>query len=432
MKRLDQLLYGLPYQLAISAATVFVWTMGWESYGLPVMLGLMFLEFVLLKDTMPTIPLFLNALFMVSQTEWTFDNVPLYLYMTPAAILLGMTVHAIRFRVNLLRGAMLPGVAVMLAAVALSALNAGETLSWMYAFYALIGLLYAVVYLFYVNTIEGDRVKYLIRMMFLLGLVVSIEVLIYYLRVDDVLYAIEHKTIDLGWGISNYVATYLILFVPMTFYYAKTTKLPYLFILVGIFEGIMLLFTASRGGIIAFAGTFGLCALDLTIRRKWWKTTLQFLSAFGFIALAAWIGRDFFLTLFERLFSLLLDDTGRIPIWLEAIDRFKEHPLFGAGLFARLDEQGDYRMFHNTVLHTAATFGLVGVAALAMQVFVQFKWVLKGRTTEGIFLGIALLGAHMHGMVDNIYYMPQFMIVIVIILGVCENAYRPLPTAPAA
>jgi len=431
MARIDRFLNGFAYQLLISTATVVVWAMGWETYGLPIVLFLMFFLFVLRKDTMATIPLFMNALFMISHTGWTFSDIPFYIYLTPVLIILGMTIHVIRYRVNLLRGAMLPGVLVMLAALGLSTLNAGDTLSPMYGFYALVGFLYALVYLFYVNTIQGDHVKYLIRLMFLLGIVVSVEVLLFYLGVDDVVFAIENKLINLGWGISNYIATYLILFIPTTFYYAKTTKLPLLWIVVGILEGIALLFTASRGGIIAYAGTFGLCLLYLMIQRKWWHTALHFLAAFGVIAFAVWIGRDFFITLYDRLAALLLDDSGRIPIWLDAIDKFKAHPLFGNGLFARLDEQGDYRMFHNTILHTAATFGLVGLVALGMQVATQFKWILKRKTPEAIFLAIALLGAHMHGMVDNIYYMPQFMIVIVVILAVCENAYREIPSQTA-
>ncbi len=432
MTKLTKIFYGLPYLISVSAATVLVWTMGWENYGIPIVLTLMFVEFVVLKDAMPTIPLFMNALFMVSQTAWSFDSIPLFLYMTPVAIILGMVIHAIRFRVSLFHGAMLPGIIVMLAALALSTLNAGDTLGWDYAFYALIGLLYVVVYLFYTNSIKGDHVQYLVKMMFLLGLVVSVEVLIYYLRVEDVVYAIENKTINLGWGISNYVATYLILFVPMTFYYAKTAKAPLLFILLGIFEGIMLLFTVSRGGIIAFAGTFVLCVAYLTIQKNWWRTTLRFLGAFALLAGIAWLGKDLFVTLFDRFARLLLDDTGRIEIWLDGIAKFKAHPLFGNGIFARLDELGLFRMFHNTILHTLATFGIIGLIGLAMQVFVQFKWVLRKLTPESIFLGIALLGAHMHGMVDNIYYMPQFMILIVIILAVSENAYRPLETPKIA
>jgi len=432
MTKLTKIFYGLPYLISVSAATVLVWTMGWENYGIPIVLTLMFVEFVVLKDAMPTIPLFMNALFMVSQTAWSFDSIPLFLYMTPVAIILGMVIHAIRFRVSLFHGAMLPGIIVMLAALALSTLNAGDTLGWDYAFYALIGLLYVVVYLFYTNSIKGDHVQYLVKMMFLLGLVVSVEVLIYYLRVEDVVYAIENKTINLGWGISNYVATYLILFVPMTFYYAKTAKVPLLFILLGIFEGIMLLFTVSRGGIIAFAGTFVLCVAYLTIQKNWWRTTLRFLGAFALLAGIAWLGKDLFVTLFDRFARLLLDDTGRIEIWLDGIAKFKAHPLFGNGIFARLDELGLFRMFHNTILHTLATFGIIGLIGLAMQVFVQFKWVLRKLTPESIFLGIALLGAHMHGMVDNIYYMPQFMILIVIILAVSENAYRPLETPKIA
>jgi len=34
---------------------------------------------------------------------------------------------------------------------------------------------------------------------------------------------------------------------------------------------------------------------------------------------------------------------------------------------------------------------------------------------------IALFGANIHGMVDNVYYMPQFMVIFFIIIAAVEN-----------
>ena len=42
-------------------------------------------------------------------------------------------------------------------------------------------------------------------------------------------------------------------------------------------------------------------------------------------------------------------------------------------------------------------------------------------TIEKTILLIALIGANIHGMVDNVYYMPQFMIIFFIIIAGVEN-----------
>ncbi len=415
--------YGTVYLALLSAITLFFWFFQLESYGLPIFLLALFLVLVLFRDVMPAVPILLNALFMISQTEWSLSSIPLYLYLTPVALLLGIVIHIIRFKVNIFRGKMLFGIVLMFGAMLLSTINA-EVINLNYLFYAVIGIVYAFVYFFFVNSMEGDHISYLLKMMFILGVLVAVEVLMYYLRVEDVIYALENKTINLGWGISNYVATYLIVFIPTTFYFAKKMKFNIPLIFVALFQIVMLLFTDSRGGITAFAFVFILLLIYLFNNKNWGYTLLSVGVTLAILFLVIYLNYDMFLAMYERFKLLLFDDSGRLEIYADAWRVFKEHPLFGAGIFSRLDEFGDFRMYHNTVLHVLASFGIIGVISLLIQVFMMFKIALTKINNQTIILCISILGAHAHGMVDNVYLMPQFMILLFIIIAVIENSNK--------
>ena len=423
MKRIVDFTYSSYFLVLLSTFTLFIWSNQLESIGIPIILLFLFFVFVFFKDPMPTVPLLLNALFMVSQTNWDFDSAPLFIYLTPIIIVSGMIIHLIRFRVNFVKGKMLIGVLIMFAAMLLSSFNAVE-LNIYYWFYASIGLLYALIYLFYVNTLDGNHIKYLLKMMLILGVLVSLETLLFYLKVDDVVYAVEHKLINLGWGISNYVATYLIMFVSITFYYIRTAKLGYFWIPIAIFQIIMLFFTISRGGIVAFAGLFPILVfVTLYKSHRWWKILILVIASFILYALIIWAGFNLASALFERFRVLLFDDSGRIEIWIDALDKFKQHPLFGAGIFARQGDK-DYNMYHNTILHVIATMGVVGGVSLLIQLYQQFKITLGRFKIENVYLCLALLGAHAHGLVDNVYLMPQFMILMLLIVSVVEVSMK--------
>jgi len=423
MKKIIGFTYSTYFLVLMSAFTLFIWTNNLESIGIPIVLLLLFLVFVLFKDPMPTVPLLLNALFMVSQTNWAFDTAPLFIYLTPVSIVVGMIVHLLRFKVKFVRGKMLVGVLMMFAAMLLSSINANE-LSIYYWFYASIGLLYALIYLFYVNTLDGNHIKYLMKMMLILGVLVSLETLMFYLKVDDVVYAVENKLINLGWGISNYVATYLIMFISITFYFIRTAKYGYFWIPVALFQMLMLLFTISRGGIVAFVGLFPvLVFMTIYKSHRWWKILILVVISAIVFAGVIWAGFNLASALFERFSVLLFDDTGRIEIWIDAIAKFKEHPLFGAGIFAR-EGTRDYNMYHNTFLHVLATMGIIGLISLLIQLYHQFRITLGKFKIENFFLAAALLGAHAHGLVDNVYLMPQFMVLMILIISVVEIASK--------
>lgn len=421
LKKIENFTMSTSYLILASAAAIVVWAFDWGHIGIPVILVLMFLQFVLFKDAMASVPLLFSALFMFSKVMDDFNGIPLYLYLTPVAILLGMIVHMIRFKTPFWKGKMTWGILIMFLAMILSSFNA-EEVTINYLFYALIGLLYAFIYLFYRNSLDKDHVEYLMKTMMLMGIVVAAEVLIWFLRVDDVLYAIEHKTIKLGWGISNYIATYLIMFIPATIYYSKKLKIGFPFILLAIFQVAMLLLTASRGGILAFAVIALPLLIFLIFSKNWIQSFVSLLAAVVGIFVIGWINWDWFVALYQRFQTVMLDDSGRWEIYREALDVFLDHPLFGGGLFARIDGNNVYHMYHNTFLHTLATLGILGFLGLLWQLWVQFSVLFRQKTAAMVILIISLAGAHLHGMLDNIYYMPQFMVLMLILVSVVEKS----------
>ncbi|MDZ4196141.1 MAG: O-antigen ligase family protein [Candidatus Izemoplasmatales bacterium] len=423
MQALKRFFYSTPYLILVSALTLAIWTFQLEEILAPVLLGTMFLQFILLKDTIPTAAIFLNALFMIGNgyQNWTMETIPLYIYMTPVAILLGIILHLIRFKPRFFQGKMTVGILIMFFAVVMSTFNAAF-LNLNYFFYMLVGTLYALVYFVYVGSFEGNHRKYLMTMFLLMGIVVSVEVFIYYLRVDDVLFAIENKLIHLGWGVSNYVATYLIMFIPASFYFAKTSKYYPPWVLLIVFQIVALAFTASRAGMIAFLLILPFLLVFLLYDKVWTKTVINLLLLVAFGYGIYFLNQVAFETLYLRLIDRGLDDTGRVEIWIQAWEMFLKHPLFGGGIFAKYDTV--YRMYHNTVLHVMASMGIVGTIGLLHQLYTQFAVVIKRWSKDRIIFVIAMLGAHAHGMVDNIYIMPQFMVILMVIVAVFENANK--------
>ena len=423
MQALKRFLYS-PYYLAlISLSTLLIWTFQLEQTLAVVLLIIMFLQFAFLEDTIPTVAIFLNAMFMIGNgyQNWTMETIPLYVYLTPFAVILGIVVHFIRYQTRFFQGKMLVGIVIMFAAVLLSTFNAAFV-NLNYFFYLIVGMLYGLVYFVYVGSFKGNHSKYLMTMFLFMGLVVSFEIVIYYLRVPDITAAIANKEIHLGWGVSNYVATYLIMFIPASFYFAKKSKVPELWVLLIVFQMAALAFTLSRAGLIAFLIILPMLLVYLLVDKKWTRTVLNTIVLVGFGYVIYLLAEEYFILLWERFLDRGLDDTGRIEIWIQGWEMFLQYPLFGGGIFAKYDTV--YRMYHNTFLHVLATMGIIGFIGLLHQLYTQFRVVLTKWTPDRMIFVIAMLGAHAHGMVDNIYLMPQFMIILMVIVAVYESANK--------
>jgi O-antigen ligase len=411
---------SIGYLIILSLATLAIWYYGLEHIGIPVFTLISALLLIFNKNGMPVVPFFLNMLFMISQTEWSLKLIPDYLYIVPVVLIVCFIIHIIRFKPKFFSGMLKWPLLLLLAAMFLSMINA-ELIDFNYLFYCLIGLFYLLTYFFFRSSLQGDNLKFLIKLFAITGIMISVQVLIFYLRVEDLDLALASKNLDLGWGISNFVATYLIVFISALFYFIKKYKLHIFWVLVAAFEIIMLFLTLSRGGVLAFFFTFIFLIIYLFhgYEHKV-RMAINIIVALGLIGLIVYLRFEYFMIVWDRLFADFFADNGRFDLWIEAFEKFKAYPLLGAGLFARVTD--DYfGFYHNTIIHTAATLGILGVVSLGWQFIQILRIFLKKLNVEKAILLIALIGANIHGMVDNVYYMPQFMIIFFIIIASVEN-----------
>lgn len=416
---------SLPYLIIISLISLGFWMFKLDYISIPIFVGVVFLLSVFVKNSIYIIPFLLNILFMISQTSWDITTIPLSLYISPLILIIGFIIHVIKFKVNIFRGKFYLGILILAVAMITSNFINNQTYDLNFFLILAVSLLYLLLYGFFANTIIGDNLVYLIRIFVILGIMISIQVLIYYLREPDILYAIEHKSITLGWGISNFVATYLIMFIAAITYFVKKYRLHIFWIILFLFEIAMLLFTLSRAGIIAFLITSLFLILFMFVKYDHKiALLLNLIVGFTIMAVVVYFTKDYFIKIWERIKLFGLDDNGRIVLWQEAIVVFKENLIFGAGLFARSTGPNELRMFHNTILHILACFGIVGGISLIVQFISIIRVFFYQFNHEKAILLIALIGANIHGMVDNTYFMPQYMIIMLVMIGVVENANK--------
>lgn len=419
---------NLPYLIMISLATLLIWYFKIEAIGMLAFAGIVFLLLLVVKNTIYTLPFILNMLFMISQTEWDMTLIPSYLYIVPAVLILGFVLHTIIYRVKLFGGRFFLGVLLMALAAIISTLINNPLWSMSTLLIVLVAVFFLFLYSFLVHTLEGDHVLYLLKIFAILGVMISLQVALYYLDPSiDINDALEHKTLDVGWGISNFIATYLIMFIVTTTYFIKRYRLHIFWIILSLFEISMLLFTLSRAGIIAFLLTLVLLIIYMFVGYDHkWTLLLNLFIGVVLVGIAGYFLRDYFITVWDRLELFGLDDNGRIALWKEAWNTFKENRVFGAGVFARQTDTSlnDLRMFHNTFLNMLAWFGTLGGVALLIQIVSIILIFFTKLTQEKAILLIALIGANLHGMVDNIYLMPQYMVIMFIIIAIVENANK--------
>lgn len=408
------------YFSIISLITTIIWFFGLESIGMPIFTAIAVAILIINKNGIHILPFLLNMLFMISRTEWSMDTIPIYLYILPTLLLLAMVFHMIKNKIKLFDGKLKYPLLMLLAAMLLSTINA-ETFTIGYIFYYFIGIFYLFIYFFFKGSLKGNNLEYLIKLFSVLGVMIAIQILLYHLRFDDILYVIRNNDIDLGWGISNFVATYLSMFIVSIFYYIKTCKKGYYLIPLVLFEVTMLMLTSSRGGILAFGSALVFLVFFLNYNAKNKYKILIYLSLVVLISLiAVYINLDFFQTMFKRLFSNFFDDNYRFINWEKGWNAFIANPIFGSGIFSEVNDNY-FKLYHSTIIHTLGTLGIFGLIALIWQFVNILQVFLNKLNMKKSILLIAVVAANVQGLIDNVYYMPQFMIIFFIIVSATEN-----------
>ncbi|MBU1783455.1 O-antigen ligase family protein, partial [Patescibacteria group bacterium] len=224
-----------------------------------------------------------------------------------------------------------------------------------------------------------------------------------------------------SFGQPNYLASYLLLVIPLTLYLIcrnapRRVFAIFFWCLILISQLLCLFFTYSRGGLIGLI--VGLIITVLIVKQNIFKKInfKQIIIAFLLFIIFVSIGLvcyykiDFFR---ERVRSSFDFQSGsgaiRIKFWKASLSAIKEKPFFGYGLdnqgevlvkyyqkdwaiYSRVNDYPDRA--HNLILDILLTSGIVGLIFYLSWLFVIFKIGIKNiKENKSKFLTIALLAS---------------------------------------
>ncbi len=317
-----------------------------------------------------------------------------------------------------------------LAIVAVAALcGTGNFDSFKYTVYFMIlgaSLVVFLLYYFVSSCVNKPIDDYFAFTMVVAGTVVCFQVLSYYLMSDDILFSLQNKTLTAGWGVSNAMASVIIMALPFCLYFMKKSIISQTFsIILSFFFLITLLFTFSRGALLSMAIVIiPLFVYSVFKCKNKIAATATFVSVLLILIILLLVFKEQTKSVLSFFNYVGLNDRGRLELYREALNLFYRFPLMGGGFFSAEDETGFIMiLFHNTVLQFMAAGGVFGFALLLYHTAVKYKILVSKR--KNVFCAFCLFSAllgELYGMLDITFFAPQYLMIFVMTMISAEKS----------
>jgi len=191
----------------------------------------------------------------------------------------------------------------------------------------------------------------------------------------------------------------------------------------------IVILTSSRGGMLGMVGGVGIIIAIRAIQekgiiRKIWQNNRRFI----------FYGVIFFLVLIIIGVSSIINRSGlgtRYVIWMVAFQVFKNHPVFGSGLYTMgnqllqsisVQTNVIHVHAHNIFLNILGELGIVGLGVFLLVLFNFLKNSYKIIKSDNNYIVVGALGALVsffsHGMVDTLYVSPYLAMSLIIIISI--------------
>lgn len=465
--KLEKFIQSKYYLLCISVFTYLVWFVNIDSFGpnpyfdvleligISLFSVIIALFLVLFKKTIYTFPLIIHTIVMMSNQNMGMSDLNnLWLFYVVLTILFSAFIyHIIHFKVKVNFGRLgiglaLFGVAYLLSMIGYFLDNKPFEISLLTI--SFMGFIYFLVYIFYRSTNDNDFLSYLLKSLYYLSFVIMLQTF-----VALVIYFIDNQhlgsfmqilaegidqrwgylkdefyvRLNVGWGLGNNIGGVLAMLLPVHMYFLFKEKnvLKSIGYLSGmILSLITIVLTTSRGaylGVVAFVILF-IIAFSKYIKIDYKKYAKQIYIGLGILFIIAIPVCIYMFDFFVSFMSTNSFLNGREIDWADAWNYFLEHPIFGKSWYSDTWESDSFRSYHNTILHTLATMGLVGMAALIFHHYQIIKLFISKWSLEIFVVASMLIITHVHGLVDNTYYAPMHMFPLLILFVGVENVHE--------
>lgn len=278
---------------------------------------------------------------------------------------------------------------------------------------ALLGL-YALVY-----KGAGPQFKdIVIKSIIALACVIVAEMLVYFMRVDDVSAALTSKSMSLGWAITNAVAVMLAFAIPFCFYLAKDKKTQWPYMLLGTLFFCFIFLTNCRSMMLVGAGVYFVCLVlsFILLDRRQSLINIGVIGVVGILAVVLFKDQ-----IFNQFIRMGLDGNGRLDEYAYYFSQFKENPVFGMGFFSDTVVQPDGMVrAHNTPLQIIVSMGIIGAILAVPYYFVRYKSFVEKKSLFKVFAFIAYIAMAGYGMVDCALISSYKLIAVYMLMSAVE------------
>lgn len=304
-------------------------------------------------------------------------------------------------------------------------------------------IVYLILYYGLRSENERELSNYFIYISAMCAVVLILEVLDVFLRVDGAMVGgvMNKQYIDFGWGISNTCGSALSVLTPMCVLGAMRAERRYvsaIYFTIGVLTATAVYFTLARASVLVGTVGFLICMIISCFAGKQKKVCriATVLAIAIFVAISTVFKEDI-RQMFTHFTNEGLDDNGRYYLWNVAWERFKAAPLFGNGYFSYnvgpkmstfIPSQA-----HNTFLQLMCSMGLFGLVSYIVYRVYTFFPFFKRFTIDKFVLMVSCGILVFESLIDNFifWFSPTFIYNIIIVLAFmhCEQ-YVPSEDKP--
>lgn len=246
----------------------------------------------------------------------------------------------------------------------------------------------------------------------------------------DITNNIVKKDINIGWSISNNIATYLVFSIPFILYLSIQAKQKFMYYFLIIIQSVVLFMSGSRagiGGLLLLVIPSVIFVLNKTDRKQFvTHLLLAFLLTMPFVFVAIYmnIPEALYNRLFVQKFFFYYDDRKRL---LEiAMECFRQFPVFGSGVFSagHYIQAGGRNVFsyHNIFFEILASLGVTGLLAFLYFSVKKYLMLLNNINTFKIFGLMAIVASSIFALVDTSYLNPIYLYMLFAFFAFAEKS----------
>ncbi len=298
----------------------------------------------------------------------------------------------------------------------------------------LITLLYVLLYVG-ASKEKSDFTGYALKCVFALSVIASVEFIISIVRIgnyDAIIANLLSKNFWIGWTGPNTTASVISMGIPCGFCLClKKRKLNFLAVpacVIAVFiEFALVILSGSRGSIL-----FSVVTLPPLLLYAMWKTESKptyFTSVSVMFLLSMLLIVKFNEQINPVIMSILnkgMSSSGRVEyIYPEAVELFKQNPIFGGGWGYKLTNNmagfPQPYLFHSTFYQFLANMGIVGVAFLAIFFIWRYLSVIPLRKNyAAVALTVSVFLFDAYSLIDTSFFNPSLFIITTLMLLAIE------------